>query len=548
MVKDLQAKVLYDFEAQSDSGELSIWTGEIVTITNQEVGGGWWEGRNSNGDHGLFPSSYVELIENSQPTNIGQSFRSPEYSADDIQVLSRQENEAAQDWEDSWDEDTGSGNQKTSDNSKDIPAGFLSVPSIEKKSSSTGDLTVIARGDASGKLGIKKSFNRFSAFVKSGGEMFILGETSVNVSAEDYVEITEDDGEVRWITSGEPYSCSVSKPKKESKLRGLKSYIAYQITPSFSNIEVSRRFKHFDWLHERLETKYALIPIPPLPGKQFSGRYEDMFIEHRMIQLQMWVNRICRHPVLGHSDVWKHFITCTDEKMWKTGKRRAERDELVGASYFHAIKAPDAPLDPYQVDNQVENFSKFSAKMDNTVKQLHGTAQELCKKYSGSYKREFHKLASSFKELGDTFEMETSPYSTDLTKAIKVTGDTYEEIGDLYGDQPRNDLEPFGDILHEYKGILASWPEIVQIQKGATQKKREHQKLMEEGKLPQDGVMAIARRTDIISYAVLAEITHFQQEQVGEFKNMIQNFLQEQVQFYLKIAQKLQSALDLYDT
>ena len=30
---------------------------------------------------------------------------------------------------------------------------------------------------------------RFSAFVKSGGEMFILGETSVNVSAEDYVEI-----------------------------------------------------------------------------------------------------------------------------------------------------------------------------------------------------------------------------------------------------------------------------------------------------------------------------------------------------------------------
>ncbi|GBN08433.1 Sorting nexin-18 [Araneus ventricosus] len=113
---------------------------------------------------------------------------------------------------------------------------------------------------------------------------------------------------------------------------------------------------------------------------------------------------------------------------------------------------------------------------------------------------------------------------------------------------PRNDLEPFGDILHEYKGILASWPEIVQIQKGATQKKKEHQKLMEEGKLPQESVMAIARRTDIISYAVLAEITHFQQEQVGEFKNMIQNFLQEQVKFYLQIAEKLQSALDLYDT
>lgn len=40
-----------------------------------------------------------------------------------------------------------------------------------------------------------------------------------------------------------------------------------------------------------------------------------MFIEHRMTQLQMWVNRLCHHPVLGQSDVWKHFVTCTDEKV-----------------------------------------------------------------------------------------------------------------------------------------------------------------------------------------------------------------------------------------
>lgn len=52
---------------------------------------------------------------------------------------------------------------------------------------------------------------------------------------------------------------------------GLKSFIAYQLTPSFSGVEVSRRYKHFDWLHDRLCEKFNLIAIPPLPDKQVRG-------------------------------------------------------------------------------------------------------------------------------------------------------------------------------------------------------------------------------------------------------------------------------------
>jgi sorting nexin-9/18/33 len=48
----------------------------------------------------------------------------------------------------------------------------------------------------------------------------------------------------------------------------------------FNNIQVSRRYKHFDWLHERLEEKFSLIPIPPLPDKQISGN--NICVIHRM--------------------------------------------------------------------------------------------------------------------------------------------------------------------------------------------------------------------------------------------------------------------------
>lgn len=39
----------------------------------------------------------------------------------------------------------------------------------------------------------------------------------------------------------------------------------------FNGIQVSRRYKHFDWLLERLSAKFVLTPIPPLPEKQVSG-------------------------------------------------------------------------------------------------------------------------------------------------------------------------------------------------------------------------------------------------------------------------------------
>jgi len=48
----------------------------------------------------------------------------------------------------------------------------------------------------------------------------------------------------------------------------------------FNNIQVSRRYKHFDWLHERLEEKFNLIPIPPLPDKQISGN--DICVVYHM--------------------------------------------------------------------------------------------------------------------------------------------------------------------------------------------------------------------------------------------------------------------------
>jgi len=34
----------------------------MQTVLSQDVGGGWWEARNSHGNSGLIPITYVEVL------------------------------------------------------------------------------------------------------------------------------------------------------------------------------------------------------------------------------------------------------------------------------------------------------------------------------------------------------------------------------------------------------------------------------------------------------------------------------------------------------
>jgi len=60
---------LYDY-AVAGEGQISLSEGAIVTIHNQDPDG-WWNGT-LNGNTGIFPGSYVELIsDTSAPTSSG---------------------------------------------------------------------------------------------------------------------------------------------------------------------------------------------------------------------------------------------------------------------------------------------------------------------------------------------------------------------------------------------------------------------------------------------------------------------------------------------
>ena len=58
-----ETRVGTKFTFHFPSGELTVRTAEVVTVTSTAVGEGWWMARASDGREGILPEAYVERIE-----------------------------------------------------------------------------------------------------------------------------------------------------------------------------------------------------------------------------------------------------------------------------------------------------------------------------------------------------------------------------------------------------------------------------------------------------------------------------------------------------
>lgn len=441
-----RVQALYDFSGEPATSELSITSGEILILTRTDVGEGWWEGTNAKGQTGLFPEAYVQIYKEpafAPPPPPAQQAPRYDQSPDDIDQ---------DDWDDDWDDDNETYSEIGPPNNQQVRQSA----SQHQINSYMNVLPPPPADDTVSMSSTSAPLKKSGIFARSG-DSYILGTTTVSVPENERTFVINTENGYFWKQIRDPYTVRVASPKKETKFKGMKSFIAYQLTPSFNNIAVSRRYKHFDWLHERLVDKFCLIPIPPLPDKQISGRYEDEFIgendfgsnqecrqlipffrstEHRRVQLQEFVDWVCRHPVLSTCEVWMHFLTCVDEKRWKTGKRAAEKDVLVGATYCAAIFPPEKSLLQTQVDGQTEHCNSFVHGMDGAVKSLLAISNEQIKRFQLQWKKDFQRVGESFSELARALEIDERRAITNinLSNSVGQTAGVFIAIGQMFGE------------------------------------------------------------------------------------------------------------------
>uniref|UniRef100_A0A8C5PIN8 Sorting nexin n=1 Tax=Leptobrachium leishanense TaxID=445787 RepID=A0A8C5PIN8_9ANUR len=573
-----KARVLYDFEAEPGNNELTVREGENVTITNKDVGGGWIEAKNNQGDRGLVPVDYIEFLSGDgvASANADISFLDSlaSITANNANSVTNHSEPATNDPWSAWNppkpsttentSDPWGSNQKNSNNWGESaafghpqayqgPAGDdddWDDDWDEQKPSPPGYLGEGSEAGGSQRgagrpASMKIPLNKFPGFAKSGVDQFLMAKQLVK--SKDKIPVIIGDYGPMWVYPTSTFDCIVADPKKGTKMYGLKSYIEYQLSTTNTNRTVNHRYKHFDWLYERLLVKFGLaIPIPSLPDKQVTGRFEEEFIKMRMERLQAWMSRMCRHPVVSESDVFQQFLNFRDEKEWKTGKRKAEKDETVGCMIFAAVE-PEAPdFDMTEVEQKCEAVGKFTRAMDDGVKDLLNVGQEHWKRCTGPLPKEYQKIGKALQNLSQVFGTSGYQGETDLNSAITEAGKTYEVIATMVEEQPRKDLHFLMETNHEYKGFLSCFPDIISAQKGAIEKVKESDKLVATSKITQQDKTNMIKRVSTMSYALQAEMNHFHSNRIYDYNSVLRLYLEQQIQFYEAIAEKLKQALSRF--
>ncbi|XP_051918045.1 sorting nexin-33 [Hippocampus zosterae] len=558
----VKAKALYTFQSENKE-EISIQENEELIIFDENSVDGWFQGENSRGERGLFPASYVEVIRTRSNSNVTDCSISPAGSlGNDSYFLPSTTNTTLNtqptyydiddddDWDD-WDDrstvvedadnDRGpgaNGHSHQSPPSNNPNVHYRAKPPLERQDS-------ISSGRKGSMVG--RNLNRFSSFVRSGVEAFVLGDVPMMAKIAESYTIEMSPQGPRWKESPQPFSCSIEDPTKQTKFKGIKTYISYRVTPSHTGRPVYRRYKHFDWLYNRLLHKFTVTSVPHLPEKQATGRFEEDFIEKRKRRLILWMNHMTSHPVFSQYEGFEHFLMCADDKQWKLGKRRAEKDEMVGAHFMLTLQIPNEHQDLQDVEERVDTFKNFAKKMDDSVMQLTHVASELVRKHLGGFRKEFQRLGNSFQSISQSFTLDPPHSSEALNNAISHTGRTYENIGELFAQQPKYDLFHMLDTLSLYQGLLGNFPDIIHLQKGAFAKVKESQRMTDEGKMDQDEADGIRKRCRTVGFALQAEMNHFHRQREVDFKDMMQAYLREQIAFYQRVVQQLERTLRMYE-
>ncbi|XP_064101164.1 sorting nexin-9-like [Macrobrachium nipponense] len=371
-------------------------------------------------------------------------------------------------------------------------------------------------------LRLARSLSTASSTSKGSQETKLRWDNRVIIEDSDFGPV--------WKPSPFDYMCEITSPKKQTEFFGMKNYIAYTVTPSFSAKHVLRRYKQFDFIQEKLKSLFPLIILPKLPEKQILGKFNDEVVEYRQQVLQTWIDYICCHPILSQSDIFRLFITVSNEVSWEAAAKKMKTESHVHRSFFSGVQTPKSDFDLQEVDTKLESYAVFVRELKNSVKELQSASLTQFNNWQMEYMQDKEQISQALLKLAQTFST-ASCEDPELPLLVFRVSEAYSSLATLPKEEVQAAWQSLYKVASEYSVLIDELDKILTVaRKNVAQAYRLEMADYEDARAS--------------SYVFLAEVAHLKSSFIRDIKKVIKVVFQNQYEFYQSITDHLRSKLE----
>ncbi|KAF8597785.1 hypothetical protein BDV93DRAFT_479145 [Ceratobasidium sp. AG-I] len=567
------ARAVRDVLGNDENREMGLRAGEEVEILNANFGESWSLAQKQSGDMGLIPcDSYVTTLS---------------FAGSPVQT------------------------SPTTTSSQQAGDGPIRMQSTGE-SSLTSSFNNLRQSVLGG-----RSMNRFSHFVTTGAEDWVLNgyqpiddtsttgshmrdnsDATMDGSDLDASRITEADKHYvesgpSWKTKSPPFRVLVHSPSKCSSVTG--AYTLYSVTslfqteeednaqkpavpylrPEFSEsstrITVLRRFSHFAFLHTALSRKLPGIALPPLPAKQYAGRFQGEFVEARRNDLERWLARVVRHPVARYSEVLTFFLGCESDLEWRRLLPHHLNTLPAGPVFYAHVFHPEFNLDADDCLEVVNRFERHVRGVDTRIDVLRavmGQFRETRNAMSKAQRNLSLAFLSLITEGQDSHQTsaeeddsihEAPGYLNDelawcwhdgceeclqMTKALQKMSECMQLVAALHEDSAKRSMLSVHEMIKDASHPSVVYAPVVETHRAALSRYQEN----ENNAAAKADAPEVAARCETVLNTTMAEFDTYHDQRGEDVTQIAVEYLDSEIEFYEQVIQKLRNARSTFTT
>jgi len=333
-----------------------------------------------------------------------------------------------------------------------------------------------------------------------------------------------------------------------------------------------RRFRDFEWLHDRLHEEFAGAIIPPLPEKNLSDRYQEVFIQARATALAKYLEKIAAHSELSTSKNFQVFLEGDEKTLEEAKKAAKDLAPPLHASLLeicsHSVTAVQCMLGIHKDTSSKSPTDEKILQMSKTVKELEVQMDNMANHASGLI-RKSRDVGIVIGDFADCFDKLGQAEEGSLGELLKNISNATTEVAGIYREEAARENAIFESPLYEYIKTLREVSAALQARE---QKKIAYLAAISDVKKKQEEFNSLSKSSvagtemkvsaaeqsvnlaiekarqakevyEIVSARVIREVEKFQSEQAEDIRKLVVDYVTLQIEANKRINQQWQVLL-----